>query len=56
MTSAEVAGDWPTHPYRRGEEDADSRGIPNPNQTALDKGRRESAKENPQENQEQGKC
>lgn len=55
MTLAEIAGDWPAHPDRGGEEDTDSRGVPNPYQTAPDKGRGESAEENPQKNKEQGK-
>lgn len=55
VTLAEIAGDWPTHPDRGGEEDTDSRGVPNPYQTAPDKSRGEGAEENPQKNKEQGK-
>lgn len=56
MTLEEITGDWPSHPDRGREEDTDSRGLPNPYQTAPDKSRGESSKENPQENKKQGKC
>uniref|UniRef100_A0A674HUE5 cAMP responsive element binding protein 3 like 2 n=1 Tax=Taeniopygia guttata TaxID=59729 RepID=A0A674HUE5_TAEGU len=49
----EITGDWPPHPDRGREEDADSRGLSNPYQTAPDKSRGESSKENPQENKKQ---
>lgn len=53
---AEITRDWSTHPDRGGEEDTDSRRVPNPYQAAPDKSRGEGAEENPQENKEQSKC
>ena len=41
-------------PHRRGEEDADSRGLPDPDAAAAHKGGGEVAKEDQKEDQEQG--